>query len=164
MGDGIQAAKAGILEIGDVFVVNKADRDGAATTARELRHMIALAERGPGAWRPPVVTATATIAAGIDDVVAALDAHRDRLGADGGQGLAERRRRRAAGEIEAIALAGLRRRIDALPAATGLAHLAGRVAAVAGANLDPYTAADQLLAALLRQPQERGDSGGREQP
>lgn len=53
MGDGIQAAKAGILEIGDVYVVNKADRDGADATARELNHMLGLGEsRGPGAWRP----------------------------------------------------------------------------------------------------------------
>lgn len=54
MGDGIQAAKAGILEIGDVYVVNKADRDGADATARELNHMLGLGEsRGPGDWRPP---------------------------------------------------------------------------------------------------------------
>lgn len=53
MGDGIQAAKAGILEIGDVYVVNKADRDGADATARELNHMLGLGEsRGPGDWRP----------------------------------------------------------------------------------------------------------------
>ena len=60
MGDGIQAAKAGILEIGDVFVVNKADRDGADATARDLRHMLTLGERRqPGDWRPPVVKAVA---------------------------------------------------------------------------------------------------------
>ena len=56
MGDGIQAAKAGILEVGDIFVVNKADRDGADATARELRHMISLGPSGQaGAWRPPVL-------------------------------------------------------------------------------------------------------------
>ena len=56
MGDGIQAAKAGILEIGDVFVVNKSDRDGADATVRDLRHMISLGDRTePGLWRPPVV-------------------------------------------------------------------------------------------------------------
>lgn len=60
MGDGIQAAKAGILEIGDVYVVNKADRDGADATARELNHMLGLGEsRGPGDWRPPIVKTVA---------------------------------------------------------------------------------------------------------
>ena len=60
MGDGIQAAKAGILEVGDVFVVNKADRDGADATVRDLRHMISLGDRTePGLWRPPVVKTVA---------------------------------------------------------------------------------------------------------
>ena len=77
MGDGIQAAKAGILEIGDVFVVNKADRDGADATVRDLRHMISLGDRTePGLWRPPVVKTVAAQKAGIDEVMEALDKHR----------------------------------------------------------------------------------------
>ena len=56
MGDGIQAAKAGVLEIGDLFVVNKADRDGAHAVVRELRNMVALAQRAPEDWKPPVLT------------------------------------------------------------------------------------------------------------
>ena len=59
MGDGIQAAKAGILEIGDIFVVNKSDRDGAQALVRELRTMIALAQRGPQDWKPPIVLTVA---------------------------------------------------------------------------------------------------------
>ncbi|HKX14751.1 MAG TPA: methylmalonyl Co-A mutase-associated GTPase MeaB, partial [Propionibacteriaceae bacterium] len=59
MGDGIQAAKAGILEIGDIFVVNKSDRDGAQALIRELRTMIALADRGPQDWKPPIVSTVA---------------------------------------------------------------------------------------------------------
>src|SRR5690349_16192681 len=59
MGDGIQAAKAGILEIGDIFVVNKSDRDGAQALVRELRTMIALAQREPEDWKPPIVTTVA---------------------------------------------------------------------------------------------------------
>jgi len=59
MGDGIQAAKAGILEIGDIYVVNKADRDGADQVRRDLRNMIALAERGEESWRPPIVKTVA---------------------------------------------------------------------------------------------------------
>lgn len=77
MGDGIQAAKAGILEIGDVYVVNKADRDGADATARELNHMLGLGEsRGPGDWRPPIVKTVAARAEGIGEVVEALEKHR----------------------------------------------------------------------------------------
>ena len=76
MGDGVQAAKAGILEIADVFVVNKADRDGADQTARDLKHMISLGrrDREGGRWRPPVVKTVASRAAGLDEVVDAIDA------------------------------------------------------------------------------------------
>lgn len=74
MGDGIQAAKAGILEIGDVFVVNKADREGAQTTARDLRQMIALATDGD-VWEPLVTVSVASTGEGVADVVAAIDAH-----------------------------------------------------------------------------------------
>ena len=63
MGDGIQAAKAGILEIGDVYVVNKADRDGADQVRRDLRSMLALGDRPEGAWRPPIVKTVAPDAA-----------------------------------------------------------------------------------------------------
>jgi LAO/AO transport system kinase len=76
MGDGIQAAKAGILEIGDVFVVNKADREGAQSTARDLRQMIALADSGSApTWIPPVAVSVASTGDGISDVVSAIDAH-----------------------------------------------------------------------------------------
>jgi LAO/AO transport system kinase len=145
MGDGIQAAKAGILEVGDVFVVNKADRDGAAATARDLRHMIALGERREaGAWRPPVVQAVASTGKGIDEVVAALDRHREWLMRSGG--LVWRRRRRAAGEIEAIALAELRGRIGSLRHGQRLDDLAEEVV---DGRIDPYAAADRLLAAVV---------------
>src|SRR5438874_12715584 len=76
MGDAIQAAKAGILEIADVFVVNKADRDGADNAARDLRHMLSLGERrSPEDWQPPIVKTVASRGEGIDEVVAALDKH-----------------------------------------------------------------------------------------
>ena len=75
MGDGIQAAKAGILEIGDIYVVNKADRDGADQVRRDLRSMIALGDRPEGAWRPPIVKTVAHRGEGIDEVVAEIDKH-----------------------------------------------------------------------------------------
>ena len=144
MGDAIQAAKAGILEVGDVYVVNKADRDGADSAVRELRHMLTLGERRqPGDWRPPILRTVASRSEGIDEVVEELDKHRTWLEETGN--LRASRRRRAADEIEAIALTSLRERMGDLRAGRGLDELAGRV--VAG-ELDPYAAADVLVAGV----------------
>ncbi|MFF1417216.1 methylmalonyl Co-A mutase-associated GTPase MeaB [Streptomyces sp. NPDC058280] len=144
MGDGIQAAKAGILEIGDVYVVNKADRDGADATARELNHMLGLGEsRGAGDWRPPIVKTVAARGEGIDEVVEALEKHRAWMEEHGV--LALRRARRAAREVETIAVTALRERIDDLHGDRRLDALAERI--VAG-ELDPYTAADELIAGI----------------
>lgn len=141
MGDGIQAAKAGILEIADIFVVNKADRDGADATVRDLRHMITLGERrDAGDWRPPVIKTVASTGAGIDEVVEALDSHHQWARSNGH--LLARRRRRAAEEIEAIAVTTIRDRMGALKEGHRLSDLADDV--VQGA-VDPYAAADQLL-------------------
>ncbi|MGV9884338.1 methylmalonyl Co-A mutase-associated GTPase MeaB [Streptomyces sp. NPDC003006] len=144
MGDGIQAAKAGILEIGDVYVVNKADRDGADATARELNHMLGLGEsRGPGDWRPPIVKTVAARGEGIDEVVEALEKHRAWMEERGV--LAERRVSRASREVETIAVTALRERIGSLHGDRRLSLLAERI--VAG-ELDPYAAADELVAGL----------------
>jgi LAO/AO transport system kinase len=144
MGDGIQAAKAGILEIGDVFVVNKADRDGAAATARDLRYMISLGERrGEGEWRPPVVMSVASTGEGIEEVVQAVDDHTAWARKTGA--LTERRVRRAANEIETIVVTALRERIGDLRDGRRMAQLA---AGVTEGATDPYAAADLLLADL----------------
>ncbi|MEV7344978.1 methylmalonyl Co-A mutase-associated GTPase MeaB [Streptomyces sp. NPDC093544] len=144
MGDGIQAAKAGILEIGDVYVVNKADRDGADATARELNHMLGLGEaRGPGDWRPPIVKTVAARGEGIDEVVEALEKHRAWMEEHGV--LIERRRARASKEVETIAVTALRQRIGDLHGDRRLSALAERI--VAG-ELDPYRAADSLVEGL----------------
>ncbi|APY86311.1 methylmalonyl Co-A mutase-associated GTPase MeaB [Streptomyces alfalfae] len=141
MGDGIQAAKAGILEIGDVYVVNKADRDGADATARELNHMLGLGEsRGAGDWRPPIVKTVAARGEGIDEVVEALEKHRAWMEERGV--LTERRTARAAREVETIAVTALRERIGSLHGDRRLSALAERI--VAG-ELDPYAAADELV-------------------
>lgn len=141
MGDGIQAAKAGILEIADVFVVNKADRDGADATARDLRNMLSLGD--PAEWQPPVVKTVASRGEGIDAVMAALDKHREWLSSSGR--LDAKRRIRAADEIEAIAVTSLRARMGDVRGGDLLDELAGRV--VAG-QLDPYAAADELIAGV----------------
>ena len=100
LGDGIQAAKAGIIEIADIFAVNKADREGADATVRELRAAIALGQwRG---WQPPVVKLSALDGTGIPDLVASLEDHRAWL-EESGHGLA-RRRARIRDHIRSIAL------------------------------------------------------------
>lgn len=140
MGDGIQAAKAGILEVGDVYAVNKADRDGADRTRRELRTMLSMAQRHEGAWRPPVLQTVASTGTGIDELLVEVDRHGAWLA---GSGELERRRTvRAAREVEAIALRTLRERWSSAGAGADLDDVAGRV--VAG-TLDPYAAADELL-------------------
>ncbi|MDP1878829.1 MAG: methylmalonyl Co-A mutase-associated GTPase MeaB [Actinomycetota bacterium] len=145
MGDGIQAAKAGILEVGDVFAVNKADRDGADATARELRAMIALGVRAEGGWTPPVVRTVASRGEGIDGLLEALDRHRAWL-VDSGE-LEGRRVRRARDEVEAIVLAALRRRL----ASGELAAQFDRAAAdVAAGVIDAYTAAGALVGRLVQ--------------
>ena len=143
MGDAIQAVKAGVLEIADVFVINKADRPGADATYRDIQGMLSLGERGPGEWRPPVVRATAIKGEGVDDIVAAVEKHRGWLEKTGE--LRESRQRRAAAEVEAIALGTLRARMGNLHDGTALNTLAARVAE---GTLDPYAAADELIAGL----------------
>ena len=144
MGDGIQAAKAGILEIGDLFVVNKADREGADATVRDIRHMISLGDRTePGLWRPPVVKTVAARGEGIDEVMEALDKHVAWMEETGA--LRQRRVRRAGDEIESIALQQLRARMGDLRHGNGVDELA---AAVVDGKTDPYAAADQVVAAL----------------
>ncbi len=144
-GDGIQAAKAGVLEVADVFVVNKADRDGADQVVRDLKGMQSLGGRHSeaGWWRPPIVRTVAARSEGMDDVVAAVEKHRAWMTE---QGELERRRQgRAATEIEAIALGTLRRRMAGVHGSAALDEAAARV--VAG-KTDPYTAADALIAEL----------------
>jgi LAO/AO transport system kinase len=141
MGDGIQAAKAGILEVADVFVVNKADRDGADTVVRDLRYMLSLGDRRTDeGWRVPILRTVASKGEGADEVVDAIEAHGAYLESSGR--LEARRVKRATDEVEGIALTSLR--VD-LRSSGHLEQLAAQV--VAG-SLDPYAAADQLVAGL----------------
>jgi LAO/AO transport system kinase len=80
-GDGVQVAKAGVMEIGDVFVVNKADRDGTDMAVRELLEMLALVDDAP--WLPRVVPTVATSGLGVEDLMTALQAHRAALDEEG---------------------------------------------------------------------------------
>lgn len=145
MGDGIQAAKAGILEIADVFVVNKADRDGADNVVRDLRNMLGLGGRHSiaGAWRPSIVKTIAEKEQGAEDVVAAIEAHREWMAGSGE--LHRRRLARASAEIVALSIAQLRERMGDIEGRASVRTLSEKV--VSG-ETDPYLAADALVAEL----------------
>ena len=140
MGDGVQAAKAGILEIGDIFVVNKSDRDGSQALIRELRTMISLGAYSDAAWRPPIVATVASRDEGIPELIAALDRHKSTAVETGEW--QRRRLRRARGEVEALALATLKARLSV----NGAGSLDTLAEAVRDGTLDPYTAADRVVA------------------
>jgi GTPase len=137
-GDAVQTAKAGLMEIADVFVVNKADRPGAAETVRDLRGMLELS--GALAWRPPIVETTATTGDGVDALYDAIVAHRSHLEASG-EGTT-RRRARLREELRGLVAARMQARADA--ACTG-ERFEAAVEAVATRAEDPYAAADALL-------------------
>jgi LAO/AO transport system kinase len=138
-GDSIQALKAGVMEIPDVIVVNKADHPLTDTMVREIKGVLSL---GPQAgWVPPIVTAEAARGVGIEEIVAKLDEHRAHIEAEGT--LAERRRRNLRAEVIALATGRMRRRleadVDADPAFGGLLD------EVVARRLDPASAATELL-------------------
>jgi LAO/AO transport system kinase len=139
-GDAVQAAKAGLMEIADVFVVNKADRHGVRETVRELRQMLELARDD---LRPDVVETVATRDEGIDELWSAIETHRERVQASGV--LERRRRNRVEREIRAISVARVRRLVDERIAGL-LAELRDEVYA---RRLDPYAAADRVVDELV---------------
>jgi LAO/AO transport system kinase len=139
-GDGVQAAKAGLLEVADVFVVNKADRAGTDEAVRDLVQMLELS--GARDWTPPVVETVATDGRGIDALAAAIGEHRAHLTADGR--LAERRVAHLRDEIRAIVVARLAAQASERCAGPAFDAL---VQAVAARDVDPYTAATRLLGA-----------------
>jgi GTPase len=135
-GDAVQVAKAGILEVADVFVVNKSDQQGADAAVRELEGMIRLGRGAP--WTPPVIKTAAAAGSGVEDVWGAVERHRAFM--ETGDRLAEGRRRRLALEVASLATEVLRCRVaDALEAHAALLE------DVAGRRLDPYRAASMLL-------------------
>ncbi|MGZ4802030.1 MAG: methylmalonyl Co-A mutase-associated GTPase MeaB [Acidimicrobiia bacterium] len=139
-GDGVQANKAGLLEIADLFVVNKADRDGVAETVRDLEMMLDLT--GEMSWRPKVVQTIATRGEGIDELWNAIGEHREFQERTGQ--LARRREDRLRDELRNIVFARLREQVDATCAGDRFEKL---VAQVAARELDPYAAAQELLGA-----------------
>lgn len=142
-GDSVQAGKAGLLEIGDIFVVNKADRQGVKQTVRELQQMIDLGPRGAeGAWRPPIIETVAVEGKGAAELWAAIKAHRANLEKSGN--LQKRRRARIAKEIFDI----VAERVKARVRREAAGDLEKAVQRVADRELDPYAAAEGLLGKL----------------
>jgi LAO/AO transport system kinase len=138
-GDSMQANKAGLLEVADVFVINKADRPGVRESRRDLEQMLDLAR--PGAWRPEIIETTATAREGIDELWHAVARHRDHLVTSGQ--LVVRRTDRVAQELRRVLLARTEVKVDELTAGE---EFTTAVKALAAAELDPYEAADGLLA------------------
>jgi LAO/AO transport system kinase len=140
MGDDIQAIKAGIMEIGDIFVINKADRDGVNSTEKELQALLSLAERDD-AWQPPIVKTIAIESAGIEELAKAIENYREfHMRTQSGEG-----RRRAIARWRILEL--LRERLvaqtlDSADAAEKLEQLAGEVAS---RRRDPYSAVEEIM-------------------
>ncbi|MCE2540121.1 MAG: methylmalonyl Co-A mutase-associated GTPase MeaB [Acidobacteria bacterium] len=139
-GDDVQAIKAGIMEIADVFVVNKADRDGADRAVAEIEGMLSLREPGTNRWRPPVVKTCAATGEGVDDAIAAV-----RRFADRGLAAADRARRRARARLEAILVGRIVARIREGQ------DLDDAIAAIAARESDPYAAAGDLVRRFVQE-------------
>jgi LAO/AO transport system kinase len=139
-GDAVQANKAGLMEIADIFVVNKADRPGAEATARDLEQMLEMTMRTPGGWRPPILATSAVEGTGIPELWAAVEAHQSHLDTSG-EGEA-RRRRRLADELRAIVVHTLERRATELAGGEDFDRV---LAKVVSRETDPWAAADELL-------------------
>jgi LAO/AO transport system kinase len=147
LGDDIQAIKAGILEIADVFVINKADREGVERTWKDLQMMLSIGEHGvPGEWLPPVLKAVALRDEGLDLLLAEVERHREHL--------------TASGELEARRRSHLKLRVETLlkervvTAADRVMGLDREVDRGFAAKLDPYQVADRLFAGVV--DSERG--------
>ena len=159
MGDEVQAIKAGLLEVADIVVVNKGDRPGAARTAAQLRAMLVAAPGAGGARspadrpqpkRPEVMITTASTGDGVAELLAALDRHRSAGRDDPG---AAARRARAETQIQAIVDERLAQRLRS-PGLAGLTE--ATTTEVVEHRLDPYSAADRLIAALIPGGSDRG--------
>jgi LAO/AO transport system kinase len=153
-GDAIQANKAGLLEIADIFVINKSDRPDARQTRRDLELMLDLTEIGD--WRPPIIDTVATTGEGIAELWATIGQHRDHLVATGR--LDALRRQRVEREFRQIVVSRVVERIDEVTHGDRFAPV---LAAMLDGDIDPYQAADRLLSMLSARPESGGAGGDR---
>jgi len=143
-GDEVQALKAGIMEIADIFVVNKADREGADRTAAAVESVLTLQAFGPDEWRPPVLRTEATTGKGVAALLETIEQFRARGGAE----QVDRRRMRAAFRLRELLAERFLRHVDTAGLEPGaLTAYADRIAA---RTLDPYTAVDEIMALIVR--------------
>lgn len=140
-GDSVQANKAGLMEIADVFVINKADRKGVEETRRDLMQMLDLSELPPDAWRPPIVRTVASTGDGVTDLWDAVLAHRDHTETSGELG--RRRTFRLREELREIVAQRLGRRARQICTGDRWDELTD---AVVARTTDPWSAADEMLA------------------
>jgi LAO/AO transport system kinase len=143
-GDEVQALKAGIMEIADVFVVNKGDREGADRLVTAVEGTLALHSYGAADWRPPIVKTVATSGSGVPELVRAIEQFRAHTGAQTPAHAAARRRVRAEHRLRELVTQGFLDRLERSVLAPGeLSEVAARIAA---REIDPYSAAASLLA------------------
>ncbi len=141
MGDEVQTIKAGIMEIGDVFCVNKGDRDGTSRTMAEVAGLLEITPRAQGAWVPPIVRTVATTGEGIEDLVSAARRHRRHMASSGE--LAERRRRRSEAELLEVLKERL---VEYVVSEDGLRHRFDKyVEEIASHKRSPHEAAAEIL-------------------
>jgi len=141
MGDDIQAIKAGIMEIGDIFVINKADRDGVYSTEKELESLLSLASREDG-WDPPIVKTVATENKGVEDLATAIDRFRQE---QRGDAALSSDRRRAIARWRIIELLREKLLAGVLESDASVAMLNRLADEVATRRRDPYSAVEELL-------------------
>lgn len=145
LGDDIQAIKAGILEIGDVFVVNKADREGADRTARELSNMLEMRMPPPGCWTPQVLKVEAQRGTGVQELAAEILAHRDFLISNGKMELFQRERieRHFTDIVRDHIFKGVMNHLDS----SGMREKI--IDRIINNEIDPYSAAEKVIAEIL---------------
>jgi LAO/AO transport system kinase len=159
-GDEVQALKAGIMEIADIFVVNKADREGVDRTVASIESTLSLQAFGPGEWRPPIVKTEATTGKGVVELLEAIERFRAHtLASQEG-----RRRARAEFRVRDLLSQRFMQHVERRVLAAG--ELEGMLERIAARELDPYTAVDQIVARALRassidssETQEKGSTG-----
>ncbi len=154
-GDAVQVSKAGLVEVADVIVVNKADLGGAEAAVADLLALRGLVGDQAGGWHPPVVTTVAVAGDGVDALWDAVARHRAHL--ESGGELTRRRRRRLAGEVSQIVQRRLEHRATAVIAGPAFAPV---VAEVEAGRMDPGAAADALLAGVVPSPSNSGTVRG----
>jgi LAO/AO transport system kinase len=148
LGDDIQAIKAGILEVADILVVNKADRDGADRTFQDLMVMLELQTKSKNqAWRPPVILTQAKESLGLDELLAAVKQHQGFLAQDGGQALAAARYARVRQEFLELLKEGIFRHLLQQIQADG--RLDTILQEIADRQTDPYSASENLIVETL---------------